>query len=86
MKDTMIKLWRGEGITESEHCRERERELVKRLCQYERELHKQLDDNGRELLEALQDAHGEIASLEKEEAFSHGMTMGLRLMAEALEE
>ena len=86
MKKTMSMLWRGEELPVSGFCHERVRELVKQLCQYERELHRQLDEKGRELLEALQDAHSEIASLEKEEAFASGMTMGLRLMAEALEE
>ncbi|MBE6702545.1 MAG: hypothetical protein E7585_03925 [Ruminococcaceae bacterium] len=85
MKKTMIDLWRGEGIAHcaSEHCRKEVMQLVKALCRHEKELKKQLDDRGWEILEALQDTHGAIASLEMEDAFVRGFTLGIQLMTEA---
>ena len=82
----MVELWRGEGTLscDSERCHKEVMLLVKALCRCEEELQKQLDHEGKEKLEELQETYGQIASLEKEDAFVRGLTLGVRLLAEAM--
>lgn len=88
MKKTMIELWRGEGIAsrESEDCHKEVMRLVGELCRCEELLRTRLQGEDWDRLEHMQDVNSQIASLEKEDAFIRGLTMGIRITAEAFEE
>lgn len=85
MKKAMLSLWDGENYA-SKECRQKVMSLVHTLCDCEREVQELLKKEGGNVLERLQDIYGEIASLEKEDAFVQGLTLGIRLVAEAFAE
>ena len=86
MKKTMTELWRGEGMAfrESEECHRQVMQLVRELCQCEEELQIRPGSEDWKRLERIQEIHGEMATLEKEDAFVRGMILGIRLITEAL--
>ncbi len=87
MKKTMIELWRGEGILlrESAHYHKEIKRLTGELCACEEKLCPCLTDENAVVLEHMQEIHAELATVEREEAFAKGLTLGIRITAEAFE-
>ena len=88
MKKTMTELWRKEGILlrESPHYHKEIKRLTGELCACEEKLRPSLTDEHVAVLEHMQDIHAELATVELEEAFAKGLTLGIRITVEAFEE
>lgn len=85
MKDILKELWNGELAPWDEKWeRENEaRELGGLLERHKGALEKELGANGKEILEKYKDCYDELQSIGREEAFINGLSLGVRIVAEA---
>ena len=85
MKTLIEQMWSGE-LDPSSHRGKRWEEIddlikaMKKYCDY---LEDRLGEKGKENVEKLMDAYWEMVSLLNEDAFSKGVSLGVRLVSEA---
>ena len=85
MKRTLMDLWNGrlEPCGQQEERAEEIAALVRYLERHYIRLGEGPDDDGKETLEKFRECYGELGSIEREEAFVKGMSLGIRIVAEA---
>ena len=82
---TIDELWYG-NISPFEQCTrgdKRLKELLKLVARNREELDGTLTEKQKETLEKFEEALNEMHSIAERDAFSYGLRLGLRLMAEA---
>ena len=82
---TIDELWYG-NISPFEQCTrgdKRLKELLKLVARNREELGESLTEKQKETLEKFEEALNEMHSIAERDAFSYGLRLGLRLMAEA---
>ena len=83
--DIIKELWYG-NVAPFEQCTRGDKqlkELLKLLARNKEELDATLTDKQKETLEKFEEALNEMHSIAERDAFSYGLRLGLRLMAEA---
>ena len=82
---TIDELWYG-NISPFEQCTrgdKRLKELLKLVARNREELGESLTEKQKETLEKFEEALNEMHSIAERDAFSYGLRLGIRLMAEA---